>query len=291
MFSRKIEEYFRGESERFVLICGCARSGTTLLFNYFNEFEDVFLLNEDFAFIAGKGAQFRSSYNKRCAVDRGVKSKGYYIPACDREDGYWFDSYYEISKRYKYFGTKLAFGPEAPWDIVDWYGVEYFHANFSDGLYVLPIRRPLEGIHSMSKMFGGADFGTLKNVWIKSVQFQIMLFGTMKRAFIYFSEDLDLNLLQQIGQKAGPLGLSSKTEGFVTGNSNRPSHIGEMIPDHLAPYAGQLQEMEKAYAFLRKDIDRDGVVNGWVHKQELCRSMWHALEALRADENAVFSLS
>ncbi|WP_353862025.1 hypothetical protein [Azospirillum formosense] len=293
MFGRQIKQYFQGESHRFIGVIGCARSGTTLMFNYLNEFKDVFLACEDNPFFESQGCNYRTWYNSHWASLGKTRTKGYYLPEWGGSDGFWFDYYYEISQRYANFGTKLAFGPhgESYWNSVEQRGFDFFNEYFFEGFYILTVRRPAEGIYSMKKMFPGADFGTLKNTWIKSLQFQLSLHGSMKRAPFVFLEDIDIALLEDLN---GAMGLSPaplKTDQYIIENNRKPSRLQEGLPDILMPYEAQIAELEKAYAFLRKDLGKNGTVNGWVHREELCRSMWHALEGLRADASATFPLA
>lgn len=293
MFSSIIRDYFKENSKQFIAVCGCARSGTTLMFDYLNEFEDIRLVCEDNPFIEDRGYGYRSWYNSHWSSQGKIKTKGYYLPSWGEEDGFWFDYYYQMSKRYKFFGTKLAFGPhgDSYWNSIDRRALSFFQENFPYGLYLLTVRHPAESIFSMMKMFPGADFGTLNNTWIKSLQIQLSIYGSMKRSSFIFLEDINISFLDEINKNLGIDSSLAKTEEYIIANNKKSSSIIEEIPEMLKPYAAQISEINKAYAFLRKDIGKNGEVNGWVHREEFCRSMWHALEYLRADSNAHFTLS
>ncbi|MBI1209628.1 MAG: hypothetical protein GC191_20385 [Azospirillum sp.] len=283
-FSETIRDFFSNHSKNAVFVVGCARSGTTLLFNYLNTFDQVFLLCEDLPFFAEKGAYFRSWYNALWRNAGYGNLKGYLIPSYGMNDGYWFDFYQKLSKHYRWIGSKQAFGPHGNhyWNGIDQYCLEFYSSYFPDARYILTLRRPDEILYSMSKLFPGKDFGSMKNAWMKSTIMQISMFATLKDAQFFFLDDVTVDRLARLTGFLGEPGTVS--EDYL----RLPNPIDPSWPA-LAERGYELEQMQKAYAFIRKSIAVEtGRTQPWVHKQLFCRAVSRRIETLRADPAAAW---
>ncbi|MBI1209629.1 MAG: hypothetical protein GC191_20390 [Azospirillum sp.] len=286
-FSAGIRQYFVNKSGEAVFVIGCARSGTTLLFNYINEFDDCVMLCEDLPFFHDRGANYRSWYNSHWRSLGHSKTKGYYLPSFGHADGYWFDYYRLLKERYRIIGSKQAFGPhgEEYWAQIDRYCVDFFLNYFPNAHYILPMRRPDENLWSMSQMFGAENFGSLKNTWLKSVITQVHIFATAKNAQFLFMDDVDLPRIARIASVVGE--PSSLSEGYLRSRSAPPS---DWPP--LDEHSFEIDQLLAAYAFIRRDFDGEtGRTHPWVHKQLFCDTASRELEGLRGDSKAAWPLT
>ncbi|MDR3463914.1 MAG: hypothetical protein P4L76_16520 [Beijerinckiaceae bacterium] len=291
-----ISSAFAERSKEYLFIVGCARSGTSVIFNYFSECDDVFLLNEDNAFFPSSGHGFCRRYNKQWESMGKVRSKGYFIPEICKSDDYWFDVYIGLKNYYGIVGSKLAFGPhgEEYWRDIDLYFPEFFSKYFIGAHFLLTSRSPSEAIYSMSKLFPGHAFGTYKNVWIKSLQMQLMVFGSLPRSRFVFHDSLSFELLESITRDLG-IAHPEKGNSFLTSRENCLSYVNEESLSLVTADLGEQQELaqlERAFAFLRKDVDSfSGRAKPEVHRQEFTRAFWFELEKIRATRDAMFELA
>ena len=291
-----ISSSFAERSKEYLFIVGCARSGTTAIFNYLSECDDVFLLNEDNAFLPSAGHGFRRRYNKQWESMGKVRSKGYFIPEiCDDSD-YWFDVYLALKNSYFVAGSKLAFGPhgEAYWSDIDQYLPEFFGKYFLGAYFLLTSRSPSETIYSMTRLFPGHAFGTYKNVWLKSLQMQIIIFGSLPRSRFVFHDSLSFEMLESIARELG-VANPEKGDGFLTPPDQCESYVDKetlsVVTSDLDEQR-ELLQLERAFAFLRKDVDGfSGRAKPSVHRQEFTRAFWFELEKIRANRDATFDLA
>jgi hypothetical protein len=262
-----------------------------LLFNYLNESDEVFLLNEDNVFFSSTPRLFCKWYNQMWLdVKNGFKSKGYWIPSFIDEDAAWFDVYLGLSDHYRFFGSKIAIGPhgEDYLSNIEANAVPFFTKYFPKARFLLTVRLPSEAILSMKKMFPDSDFGTLKNVWIKSLQLQLSLFVLMKGARFILINQLSAAHLEGISNEVGVSHIVRKSESFCVPNAERESFCPEMTT--LTKLFGlnesqlcELLELEELFSKLVAELDVvSGRVKQWVHVQEFARR-FHLELGMRCD--------
>jgi hypothetical protein len=292
MYGSKIASALISASSDMVFIVGAARSGTSLLFNYLNESENIFLLNEDNAFSERTSQNFRISYNERWKTHNRWGVKGYHIPAWVGEGHFWFDCYLAIKNKFKLSGTKIAFGPfdDQYWGDIDTFALRFFQYYFYNAYYLLTIRCPTENLLSMRNMFPEIPFGTLKNAWIKTLQLQLQFYASMERCRFVFHDSTSLELLDQI---VGALQVAppGKAAGYVIPVQSRASYVGTDLGIKFfgAEYLFEIAQMEAAYNYLSEDFDKiDGREKGAVHRLQMCNNIWVSLERIRSNPNESF---
>src|SRR5579863_1909754 len=291
-FGEELQRALIERSGEFLFVVGCARSGTTLVHSYLNEAEDVCLLCEDNAFSGITRQYFREWYNTIWASR--PPTKGYHIPEIPGGGMFWFDCYLALKERYGIAGSKFAFGPFAGeyWLEIDRYLQRFLQSYFPKATYLLTLRRPGEAVASMGKMFPGLHVGSLLDAWIRTLQHQLVILGSMHRARFVFHDTVSLALLEGICHGLG-VQPPAKTGRFVTPREERGSFAQFPAPDQLdAVSANLLAQLELAYTHVRGAIgDTTGRPGAETHTAELVRTLWDELNRLRGDPSGRFLLT
>jgi len=292
-YSHLIRRTLQEKSREFVFVIGCARSGTTILFDYLNDSPDIFLLNEDNAFLPNTSQDFWRSYNARWRQAGRNWTKGYTIPHFCVDCPFWFDVYLQLKNNFNLAGSKIAFSPldDGYWNTIDNYCIPFFSEYFGKAQYLLTVRRPSENVLSMMKLFPQLPFGTAKNAWIKSFQTQIILYSSLFRSRFVFHHTINLDMMKELCSAMGTTAIDKSNdyfqmygtqESFIIGNNFDQITINDSEKNELI-------ELEKAWRFFCKDVDEQtGRARQAVHIQELSRLLWSGLERLRERPDAPF---
>jgi hypothetical protein len=94
-FGEEIRLALIAHSSEFLFVIGTARSDTSLGHSYMNEAEEIFLLNEDNAFLEHTRQYFREWYNSVWSNE--MPTKGFHVPEIPGGGIFWFDCYLALS--------------------------------------------------------------------------------------------------------------------------------------------------------------------------------------------------
>ncbi len=198
-------EQRRAIDDKGLFVYGCARSGTTILYETLNLSQDVFLLGEACFFLESNRKDFRAAHWRKHENYRSVRSKGLYLPAWDTGSGTALELVQELGGRYRYVGEKVAVGP---W-IFD-YGIED-HAQFFEfqakhfyhSKYIVIIRHPNEVTRSMVRMWPDYTPERMLATWIAATQASVEILLTFPNALLVDFANLDEAMVGRLGQWLG----------------------------------------------------------------------------------------
>lgn len=185
-----------------LFVIGCARSGTTILQDALNDSEEVFIFGEpDFHMDSGT-PDFAQRYNDMHRAWRNQATKSTFCPPLFKGDAHWREYLAQLSKLYKYVGSKIVLNPYTflhdPQQVLDFYSREFYSSHF-----IFTFRNPLDVVQSSQDFQGmtGGDvtpFEMLMASYVTAVSLCIVMLRNLPHVHIVFHDTMNRRTFAQL---------------------------------------------------------------------------------------------
>jgi len=180
--------------------------------------------------------------------------KSSYIPPDDTFESA-IDLYRHYNEIFRFFGEKIAFGPVIPCKSV--YSqdkvFDFYSRNFPLTIFYLTLRKPIECIYSMQKMFLDYPVRGLIECWLRTLKLQLNCYNWFSNSYFVFHEDIGPPMLERL---ATILQIDiSLDESWIDKNKARKAYLPDNeIPSDLSEYQDVLTGAGEVYSMLRKNF-------------------------------------
>jgi hypothetical protein len=205
-----------------------------------------------------------------------------------------FDALVRLAGEYRYIGEKTAIGPaDYPPDWQQTY-LDFHGKYFLHGKYVLIVRRPVESIWSMSKLFPTWPIARLFRAWLQSISLALEAYHAFPHSRFIFFEDLGNAMIEHLAQWLEvPIPTVSGTFGD---NYVRSAVAGDDVPAPLRPFVGLCRDCNELYSDLRGSFSSEehvyrGSTSEWAFFDACWRQVGDMLKRLSDRETIGESVS
>ncbi|HEX7376133.1 MAG TPA: hypothetical protein VF278_03425 [Pirellulales bacterium] len=280
-------ERLRAIEGQGLFIFGCARSGTTILMDSLNRSPEVFLLAEPDISFHEHETDFVTYHNAKHVGYANRRMKGNYLPPPILPENGPLDALLRLARDYRHVGEKTAIGPgDYP---ADWQQMYLdFHAKyFLRGRHIFILRRPVESIWSMTKLFPTWPLARLFRAWLQTTSLVLEAYHLFPHSRVVFFEDLADVMIHRLGQW---LETSIPTvPGTFGDNYVRSAVLGNDVPAPLRPFGGLCRAMTGLYRDLRESFSHEeyvyrGSASEWAYFDARWREVAAMLSRLAAGE-------
>jgi hypothetical protein len=269
-----------------LFVFGCARSGTTVLYETLNLSPDVYLLGEAFFYLEGDRDDFVGFHWKKHCEYHAPRAKGLYLPQIDGGRGNGFDVLRALGSRHAYVGEKFATGPWMfEWGVADQAPLFAFHAtHFFHSWYVLIVRHPAEVVRSMAVMWPRIPPKLLLATWTLSLQTTVEMSFTFPKTLFLSLDRLDSAAVGRLGRELGiELAVPDGRFGIEFQRS-----AGCGFPAGFEDRAADLAEMTSVYEQVVGAFDRESFrYAGRMHPRQFAETVVGRLRQLTTRLTAV----
>lgn len=251
-------EALRAIERQGLFIFGCARSGTTILMDSLNRSHEIHLLAEPDLFLNEHETDFVGYFNKKHIGYGNRRMKGNYLPPPISPENGPLDALLRMARDYRYIGEKTAFGPsDYPHDWQQMY-LDFHGKYFLHGRYIFILRRPVESIWSMNKLFPIWPIARLFRAWLQSTSLVLEAYHAFPQSRVVFFEDLGEAMIDRLAQwLEAPIPTASGTFGV---SYVRSAVTKNDIPEPLRPFADLCRECTDLYRNLRESFSSEEYV-------------------------------
>ncbi|MCH8342457.1 MAG: hypothetical protein IH983_00530 [Planctomycetes bacterium] len=240
-----------------IFIVACARSGTSIMCDCFNHCRDVLVLGEASIYLHHDRPKFAEDFNRQHLTFNNRRGKGTYVSLAPTEAEGGLQFLQRMSQNYRYVGEKIAFGPHGKIGDKSFQEVcfEFQAKYFFFSHYFLIVRRPMEALWSMFKMFQDKSPAELIVCWLTTIKIQIDMFQSFPNAYFLFLEDLKPQTFITLG---AILDIDFNLPNTMLCEENQRSTIcHDEVPEVLADHAEICKKCHQIYLTLRDAISSD----------------------------------
>lgn len=183
-------------NDKGLMVFGCARSGTTLIFDLLNSVHEIHITAEYNMHIMALTSEGRpypersDTYNyqqRKIEQKRPDLAVETYLPS-HTIDMNCTDFFLHMQKHKKYIGDKIASAFLDYGGMSDAYLFQEFANHIPHSFFLLCVRSPWENLHSMQKMFVGTDMSLLIKAYLQCFEVVVSILLRQEKSWLIVND-------------------------------------------------------------------------------------------------------